>query len=119
MLAENQRGLGIHGHALQAFGVELAIALRRIGRHGDGTGEQALMQAIRTAKKAGTTVVVVAHRMAVMAVADRILVLRDGAVDQWGSRDAVMRTLVARAAPAPGDTGKVTRLPAPRTQVRS
>ena len=101
------------------FGAPRLLVLDEPNAHVDGTGEQALMQAIRTAKKAGTTVVVVAHRMAVMAVADRILVLRDGAVDQWGSRDAVMRTLVARAAPAPGDTGKVTRLPAPRTQVRS
>lgn len=100
------------------FGAPRLLILDEPNAHVDGTGEQALMQAIRAAKKAGTTVVVVAHRMAVMAVVDRILVLRDGAVDQWGSRDAVMRTLVARAAPAPGGDAKVARLPLPRGQVR-
>ena len=41
MLAEDQRGLGVHGHALQAFGMELAVAFRRIGRHCNQTGIQA------------------------------------------------------------------------------
>ncbi|MBL8666394.1 MAG: type I secretion system permease/ATPase [Rhodospirillales bacterium] len=100
------------------FGAPRLLVLDEPNAHVDGTGEQALMQAIRGAKKSGTTVVVVAHRMAVMAVADKILVLRDGAVDQWGSRDTVMRTLVARAAPAQGGDAKVTRLPVVRAQVR-
>ena len=99
-------------------GAPRLLVLDEPNAHVDGTGEQALMQAIRGAKKSGTTVVVVAHRMAVMAVADKILVLRDGAVDQWGSRDTVMRTLVARAAPAQGGDAKVTRLPVVRAQVR-
>lgn len=84
----------------------------------DGAGEQALMNAIREAKKLGTTVVIVAHRLTIMGVADKLLVLRDGVVDQYGTRSEVMKTMPNHA-PIRGGDPKVARLPAQRTPVRA
>jgi ABC-type protease/lipase transport system fused ATPase/permease subunit len=84
----------------------------------DGAGEQALMQTIREAKKAGITVIIVAHRMSVMTVADKLLVLRDGTVDQFGPRQDVMKALTTQAGANRGNDPKIARLPIQKT-VRS
>lgn len=74
----------------------------------DAMGEQALIQAVRAAREDGCTVVLIAHRPSIMQVADKLLVLRDGAVEQFGPRTDLIRTLV----PAGGNGATVTRLPA-------
>lgn len=59
----------------------------------DAEGEAALVAAIETARDRGATVVVVAQRMSVLARADRLLMLQDGAMVQYGPRHEVMQTL--------------------------
>jgi ATP-binding cassette, subfamily C, type I secretion system permease/ATPase len=85
----------------------------------DGEGERALSQAIRDARQAGATVVIIAHRMSVMAVADRLLLLRDGAVERIGPPGEVMATLTAPPAPTPAAvaarSGKVAHLAVERS----
>jgi len=44
---------------------------------------------------------VISHRPGVLAVADRIVLMRDGRVMDAGERDAVLRRLQGAAAPAP------------------
>jgi PrtD family type I secretion system ABC transporter len=56
----------------------------------DGDGEAALIACLRTLKADGVTVVVVTHRTMLLGEMDRLLVLRDGAVERFGSPDAVM-----------------------------
>jgi len=72
----------------------------------DAVGEQALIQAIGAAKAGGATVVLIAHRPSIMQIADKLLVLKDGAVEQFGPRTDVIRTLMP-----PGTSATVTRLP--------
>jgi ATP-binding cassette subfamily C protein len=71
----------------------------------DHVGEQSLARAIVNAKAEGAIVVVVAHRQAVLRVADKILALRDGRVEQYGTRGEVMGLLAkpgsASATPLP------------------
>ena len=55
---------------------------------------------MREAKKAGTTIIVIAHRMSVMAAADKLLVLRDGIVEHFGPRGQVMQRSPSKARPA-------------------
>jgi PrtD family type I secretion system ABC transporter len=59
----------------------------------DADGEEALAEAIAALKAAGTTVVLVSHRPALMRHADTLAVLRDGALDLIGPRDAVLSRL--------------------------
>ncbi len=46
----------------------------------DQEGEKALSEAILQAKAAGRTVIVISHRMSLLSIVDRVLVLVDGAV---------------------------------------
>ncbi len=100
------------------FGAPRLVVLDEPNANMDGAGEQALMQTIREAKKAGITVIIVAHRMSVMTVADKLLVLRDGAVDQFGPRQDVMKALTTQNGPGRAGDPKIARLPIQRT-VRS
>ena len=67
----------------------------------DQEGEAALMAALATAKEDGTTIVLVAHRPSQLAQTDRILVLRQGAVEQFGPRDEILQRVTGpRPVPA-------------------
>lgn len=59
----------------------------------DELGDAALAQAIRNLKARGTTFVVMTHRTSVLAVADKMLVLRDGAQQAFGPCAEVMAAL--------------------------
>ena len=78
----------------------------------DQEGEAALMAALATAKEDGTTIVLVAHRPSQLAQTDRILVLRQGAVEQFGPRDEILQRVtgprpVPSTAPAAPQTAPV------------
>ena len=66
----------------------------------DEAGDAALAQAITQLKARGTTFVVMTHRTSVLAVADKMLVLRDGAQHAFGPRDEVLAALNQAAAQA-------------------
>jgi len=59
----------------------------------DETGDAALASAILELKARGTTFVVMTHRSSVLAVADKMLVLRDGFMQAFGPRDEVLAAL--------------------------
>jgi ABC-type protease/lipase transport system fused ATPase/permease subunit len=59
----------------------------------DTEGEAALMQALLNAKTAGITVVVTTQRRNILAVIDRVLVMREGQVDLYGPREQVLARL--------------------------
>ncbi|MGV9006827.1 MAG: type I secretion system permease/ATPase [Brevundimonas sp.] len=61
----------------------------------DQEGEAALMSAILAAAARGAAVVIVAHRAGVLARVDRLLVLRDGAVQLEGPREQVLESMRA------------------------
>ncbi len=63
----------------------------------DQEGEAALMQAILGAAARGAAVVVIAHRAGVLARVDRLLVMRDGMVQQEGPREEVLEKMRATA----------------------
>lgn len=48
----------------------------------DGDGEQALLETIRGLRARGVTVVVVTQRRAVLTVADRVVVMKDGTIER-------------------------------------
>lgn len=66
----------------------------------DAQGEEALHAALRAMKARGATVVVVSHKPSILQGADKLLVLREGRMDLYGPRAAVMERLAKQAAPA-------------------
>jgi PrtD family type I secretion system ABC transporter len=63
----------------------------------DAEGEMALMSAIETMKANGATVVIISHKIGVFRVADKLLALRDGRMELFGGRDAVLAKLTKPA----------------------
>lgn len=64
----------------------------------DAQGEEALLKALAAMKQRGQTVIVVSHKPGILQGADKLLVLRDGRVDLFGPREAVMARLAKNAA---------------------
>ncbi len=65
----------------------------------DAAGEAAMMALLARLKAQGTTVVMITHRVQPLAVADKILLLRDGQVQAFGPKEPILASLQsARAA---------------------
>lgn len=59
----------------------------------DAEGEAALINAIETARERGATIFMIAHRSAVLASADQLLLLSHGMVELFGPRETVINTI--------------------------
>jgi ATP-binding cassette subfamily C protein len=59
----------------------------------DSEGDAKLTVTLEQLKAAGTTILVVAHRLSLLPVVDKLLVLREGRLALFGPRDEVIRTL--------------------------
>ena len=58
--------------------------------HLDAEGDAQLLRTIAAAKARGASTVIIAHRLSVLSVSDKILVLRDGRVEAFAARDEVI-----------------------------
>jgi PrtD family type I secretion system ABC transporter len=67
------------------------ILLDEPNAHLDGDGEARLLETFAELKRRGSMLVVSTHRTSILQVADKILVLRDGAMHAYGNRDDIMR----------------------------
>lgn len=59
----------------------------------DERGEKALAQSIQKMKQAGQTVVLISHRMGILPLSDKVLVLKEGAVQAFGETKTVLSAL--------------------------
>ncbi|WP_188260888.1 type I secretion system permease/ATPase [Azospirillum tabaci] len=82
------------------YGDPRLIVLDEPNANLDQSGEAALLRAIAEAKAGGAAVVVIAHRRCVLDAVDRIVVLRDGMIDQTATRAEMVRRL-GTATPQP------------------
>ena len=64
----------------------------------DGDSEAALTRALEKLKAQGTTVILVSHRPALVQGVDKVLLLKEGAIEMFGPRAEVMKRLMQPAA---------------------
>ena len=78
------------GLARAVYGNPCVVVLDEPNSNLDEAGEHALVQTIGTLRNEGCTVVLVAHRPAVLAAVDQILVLKDGQQTALGPKDEIL-----------------------------
>jgi ABC-type protease/lipase transport system fused ATPase/permease subunit len=83
------------GLARALFGSPQLVVLDEPNASLDQEGDEALHRAIIELKRRGTTVVIIAHRPSVLGLADKLMVLRSGAVEMYGNRNDVIAKLTA------------------------
>jgi ATP-binding cassette subfamily C exporter for protease/lipase len=88
------------GLARALYGKPVLVVLDEPNSSLDEAGDLALANAIAALKQLGTTFVVMTHRTSVLGVADKMLIMRDGAQQAFGPRDEVLAALQKAQQPA-------------------
>ncbi len=70
----------------------------------DDQGERDLVSALRRMKESGSTIIIITHRTSILSIVDKLLLLKEGMVANFGQRDLVLKDI----SPQPS---KVTKLP--------
>jgi len=81
------------GLARALYGDPPIILLDEPNAHLDASGEGQLVDTLVALKARQAAVLVVAHRLGVLAAVDKIMVLRDGRLEAFGSRDEIIARL--------------------------
>jgi ATP-binding cassette subfamily C exporter for protease/lipase len=81
------------GLARALYGKPVLVVLDEPNSSLDEAGDAALTQAIAALKQQGTTFVIMTHRTSVLGVADKMLLLREGAQQAFGPRDEVLAAM--------------------------
>ncbi len=79
------------------YGDPVLVVLDEPNSNLDDSGEAALMKAITDMKARGATVFLITHKTNILALVDKILVLANGMVQMFGTRDEVFAMLRERA----------------------
>jgi ATP-binding cassette subfamily C protein len=85
------------GLARAFFGNPRLVVLDEPNSNLDTPGEMALARALERAKQRGSTVIAITQRPALLQSVDKIMILREGAIQAMGSRQEMMPHVLGRA----------------------
>jgi len=95
-------GRGLSAGQAQRIGLARAlyrapplVCLDEPNAHLDAEGEVRMVATLADLKKRNASVIIVAHRMGILGVVDKIIVMRDGRLETFGPRDEVLGRLKA------------------------
>lgn len=57
----------------------------------DAAGEEALLAALQKLKLMGVTVILITHKINILSIVDKLLILQDGMAQAFGARDEILR----------------------------
>jgi len=106
------------GLARTLFGDPKLIVLDEPNANLDPEGEQALLTALARAKQRGATIVLISHKPSTFAMADKIILLLNGQVAEYGPRDQVLAKFMPKK-PQPQQQPQPPEKPAKLTEVGS
>jgi ATP-binding cassette, subfamily C, bacterial len=93
------------GLARAMYGKPSLIVLDEPNANLDSAGEEALLAAMQKLKAMDMTAVIITHKLNILAIVDKILLMSDGVVQAFGAREAILQRLmgprVVPAAPPP------------------
>ena len=89
------------GLARAMFGNPKLVVLDEPNSNLDGDSEAALLGALQELRNRGTTVVLVSHRPVLVQGVEKVLLMRDGAVEMFGPRAEVLKKIMKPAQPTP------------------
>ncbi|MBU4260902.1 MAG: type I secretion system permease/ATPase [Proteobacteria bacterium] len=89
------------GLARAIYGLPKFVILDEPNSNLDDVGEQGLLRALQILKENCSTVIMVTHKISMLANMDKILLLKDGAVAMFGLRDDVFKALAPQQSPPP------------------
>lgn len=95
------------GLARAMFGNPKLLVLDEPNSNLDGDAESALLRALAALKRQGTTVVLVSHRPVLVQGVEKVLLMRDGAVEMFGPRAEVLKKIMKPATPIPAPAGRI------------
>jgi ATP-binding cassette subfamily C protein/ATP-binding cassette subfamily C protein EexD len=95
------------GLARAMFGNPKLIVLDEPNSNLDGDAESALLRALAELKRRGTTVVLVSHRPVLVQGVEKVLLMRDGAVEMFGPRAEVLKKIMKPATPIAAPAGRI------------
>jgi ATP-binding cassette subfamily B protein len=67
----------------------------------DTNGQARLINAINVARKQNTTTLIVTHKLPLLSVVDKVIIMSDGVIYAMGPKDEILSKLVA---PSPDTT---------------
>ena len=85
------------GLARALYGRPRLVVLDEPNSNLDGDSEAGLLRALERLKAMGTTVVLVSHRPTLVQGVDKVLLLKDGAMEMFGPRAEVLRRLMTQS----------------------
>ena len=100
-----EAGRGLSGGQRQRIGLARAlygrpalVVLDEPNANLDLSGEESLVCSLGALREAGTTTVVISHKVNILAAADLVLLLRNGTVEAFGGRDEILQRLASSMA---------------------
>lgn len=101
------------GLARAVFGNPSLVVLDEPNAHLDAHGEQSLVEAVVRLREQGTTVILIAQRAGVVAQVDKMLILKNGALEDFGPRDEILQKLGRPVSPVKSDDKPAPDVAAP------